>query len=117
VLVVVDNAAQARAADRRFCWRTSYMSFRSTAPTTARVIWPCFRTSCPSGSAPSAPRAPIFAETALEWGGLYVSLGDPELADAKYPLLAQSGVRFRAENSDGAANFFYRDKTISSLEE
>lgn len=116
VLVVVDNAAQARPQTALLLADIVYEFPLDRTDHGTRYL-AVFSDELPERVGPVRTSRAYLAETALEWGGLYVSLGDPELADAKYPLLAQSGVRFRAENSDGAANFFYRDKTISSLEE
>ncbi len=116
VLVAIDNAAQARPQTALMLADIVYEFPLDRTDHGTRYL-AVFSDELPARVGPVRTSRAYLADAALEWGGLYVSLGDPELADAAYPLLAQSGVRFHAENSDGAANFFYRDKTISSSEE
>ena len=93
------------------------MSFRSTAPTTQRAILLCFPTTCPSGQVRSARRAHILRTPRVEWGGLYVSLGDPELAGAEYPLLADKRRTVPCGERGQGRGLFLPDKTITAVEE
>jgi len=116
VLVVIDNAAQARPQTALMLADIVY-EFPLDRTDHCTQYLAVFSDELPERVGPVRTSRSYFADVAVEWGGLYVSLGDPELADEEYPTLAESDVRFHVENSGNAANYFYRDKTITSLEE
>lgn len=116
VLVAIDNAAQARPQTALMLADIVYEFPLDREDHSTRYL-ALFSDTLPERVGPVRTSRAYLAETALEWGGLYVSLGDPELASEGYPLLEQSGLRYHIENTGGAAAFFYHDKTISSIEE
>ncbi len=116
VLVVVDNAAQARPQTALMLADIVYEFPLDRTDHGTRYL-AVFSDVLPERVGPVCTSRAYLADTALEWGGLYVSLGEPELAGANYPVLSESGVRFRVENGNDAADYFYRDKTITAIEE
>lgn len=116
VLVVMDNAAQARPQTALMLADIVYEFPLDRTDHGTRYL-AVFSDELPERVGPVRTSRAYLADAALEWGGLYVSLGDPELAGDGYPPLAQSGVRFRVENGNDAADYFYRDKTITAIEE
>jgi hypothetical protein len=116
VLVVMDNAAQARPQTALMLADIVYEFPLDRADHGTRYL-AIFSDNLPERVGPVSSSRAYLAQTALEWGGLYVSLGDPEGEKDDYPLLADSGLPFRAEDGGAAAEFFYRDKTITSIEE
>ena len=78
---------------------------RSTAATTQRGIWRCLRTKSPRAWGRSATHAPTSPNIALEWGGLYVSAGDPAEPAARVSLFVADsrGCASRADYSGYAA--------------
>lgn len=116
VLVVMDNAAQARPQTSLMLADIVYEFPLDRADHNTRYL-ALFADTLPVRVGPVCSSRAYLAETALEWGGLYVSLGDPEIPSEGYPLLSQSGIRSHTENSGDASEFFYTDETISSLKE
>lgn len=116
VLVALDNAAQSRPQTALMLADIVY-EFPLDRTDHATRYLALFSDVLPERVGPVRTSRAYLAETALEWGGLYVSQGDPELAAEGYPPLAESGVRFHVENSKATADFFYRDKTITAIEE
>lgn len=116
VLAVIDNAAQARPQTGLMLADVVYEFPLDRADHGTRFL-AVFSDEYPLRVGPIRTSRAYLAETALEWGGLYVSLGDPEQAGSNYPLLAGSGIRFSVQNSGDAAQYFYRDKTVTSIEE
>lgn len=115
-LVAIDNAAQARPQTALMLADVVYEFPLDRADHQTRYL-ALFSDALPARVGPVRTSRAYLAQTALEWGGLYVSLGDPEMAANGYPLLEGSGIPLRAENAGDAAVYFYRDKTISSIEE
>lgn len=116
VLAVIDNLAQARPQTGLMLADIVY-EFPLDRSDHNTVYLAVFSDEIPLRIGPIRDSRAYLANTALEWGGLYLSLGDPGQTDKDYPLLAASGLHFRAQNSGNAADFFYRDKTITSAEE
>jgi len=116
VLVSIDNAAQARPQTALMFADIVYEFPLDREDHNTRYL-ALFSDTLPERVGPVRTSRAYMAQTALEWGGLYVSLGDPELAPEGYPLLADSGLRYHVENAGDAAEFFYRDKTITDVEE
>jgi hypothetical protein len=116
VLVAIDNAALARPQTALMLADIVYEFPLDRTDHSTRYL-ALFSDALPDRVGPVRTSRAYLAETALEWGGLYVSLGDPELAAEGYPLLEDSGILLRVENADDAETYFYRDKTISALEE
>ena len=116
ILAVIDNAAQARPQTGLMLADVVYEFPLDRIDHSTRFL-AVFSDGYPLRIGPIRTSRAYLAEVALEWGGLYVSLGDPEQAQSGYPLLASSGVRFRVQNTDSAANYFFRDKTVTSVEE
>ena len=116
VLAVMDNAAQSRPQTGLMLADIVYEFPLDRSDHSTRFL-AVFSDEIPLRLGPVRTSRAYLADTALEWGGLYVSLGDPEEAGVDYPLLAGSGLRFRVQNSGEAASFFYRDKTITSIAE
>jgi len=116
VLVSIDNAAQARPQTALMLADIVYEFPLDREDHNTRYL-ALFSDTLPERVGPVRTSRSYMAETALEWGGLYVSLGDPELVPEGYPLLADSGLRYHVENTGDAATFFYRDKTITDVEE
>ena len=116
VLVAIDNAAQSRPQTGLMVADIVYEFPLDRADHSTRYL-ALFSDTLPPHVGPVRTSRAYLAETALEWGGLYVSLGDPELVFDGYPLLKDSGIRNHAENTGSAASFFYHDKTITAIEE
>ena len=116
VLVAIDNAAQARPQTALMLADIVYEFPLDREDHNTRYL-ALFSDTLPERVGPVRTSRSYMADTALEWGGLYVSLGDPELATADYPKLADSGIQNHVENTGEAASFFYRDKTITAIEE
>ncbi len=116
VLVVIDNAALARPQTALMMADIVYEFPLDRDDHSTRYL-ALFSDELPDRVGPVRTSRTYLAQTAREWGGLYVSLGDPEQADDGYPSLAESGLRYRAENAGAAEAYFYRDKTVSSAEE
>jgi len=116
ILAVIDNSAQARPQTGLMLADVVYEFPLDRTDHSTRFL-AIFSDEYPLRIGPIRTSRAYLAETALEWGGLYVSLGDPEQAQSGYPLLASSDVRFRVQNADSAADFFFRDKTVTSIEE
>ena len=116
VLVAMDNAAQARPQTALMLADIVYEFPLDRTDHGTRYL-ALFSDVLPERVGPVRTSRTYLAETAQEWGGLYVSLGDPEIPAENYPLLKDSGVRFHVENAGDAANYFYRDKTITAIEE
>lgn len=116
VLVSIDNAAQARPQTALMLADIVYEFPLDRADHSTRYL-ALFSDTLPERVGPVRTSRAYMAETALEWDGLYVSLGDPELAPEGYPLLKDSGLANYIENTGDAESFFYHDKTITSIEE
>ena len=116
ILAVIDNAAQARPQTALMLADVVYEFPLDRTDHSTRFL-AVFSDEYPLRVGPIRTSRAYLADIALEWGGLYVSLGDPEQAQSGYPLLASSGVRFRVENAGSAADYFFRDKTVTSIEE
>ena len=116
VLVAIDNAAQARPQTALMLADIVYEFPLDRADHSTRYL-ALFSDELPKRVGPVRTSRAYLAETALEWGGLYVSLGDPELAAEGYPLLAGSGILNHVENTGDAAAYFYQDKTITAIDE
>ncbi len=116
VLVAIDNAAQARPQTALMLADIVYEFPLDRADHSTRYL-ALFADNLPSRVGPVRTSRAYLADAALEWGGLYVSLGDPEQAAEGYPLLKSSTLSYHIENAGDAAAFFYRDKTITAIEE
>ena len=116
VLVAIDNAAQARPQTALMLADIVYEFPLDRADHSTRYL-ALFSDALPKRVGPVRTSRAYLAETALEWGGLYVSLGDPEQAATGYPLLAESGILHHIENTGDAAGYFYHDETITAIEE
>ncbi len=116
VLVAIDNAAQARPQTALMLADIVYEFPLDRTDHCTRYL-ALFSDELPIRVGPVRTSRAYLADTALEWGGLYVSLGNPELAAEDYPHLADSGIRDYIENSGDAAAYFYSDKTITAIEE
>lgn len=116
VLVAIDNAAQARPQTALMLADVVYEFPLDRTDHSTRYL-ALFSDTLPMRVGPVRTSRAYMAETAQEWGGLYVSLGDPEIPAENYPLLATSGIQQHVENAGDDANYFYRDKTITSIEE
>lgn len=116
MLAVIDNAAQARPQTGLMLADVVYEFPLDRSDHSTRYL-AVFSDELPLRLGPIRTSRAYLADTALEWGGLYVSLGDPEQAGSSYPLLAASGIHSLVLNEGSASEFFYRDKTITSIEE
>lgn len=116
VLVAMDNAAQARPQTALMLADIVYEFPLDREDHCTRYL-ALFSDTLPERVGPVQSSRAYLADTALEWGGVYVSLGDPELTPEGYPLLQDSGLSYQVENTGDGAAYFYRDKTISSIEE
>lgn len=116
VLVAIDNEAQARPQTALMLADVVYEFPLDRADHCTRYL-ALFSDELPTRVGPVRTSRAYIAQTALEWGGLYVSLGDPELPAANYPLLKDSGIVNHVENEGEASAFFFRDKTITAIEE
>jgi hypothetical protein len=116
VLVAIDNAAQARPQTALMLADIVYEFPLDRAYHSTRYL-ALFADNLPPRVGPVRTSRAYLADAALEWGGLYVSLGDPELTAEGYPLLKSSALSYHIENAGDAAAFFYRDKTITAIEE
>jgi len=116
LLAVIDNAAQARPQTGLMLADVVYEFPLDRVDHGTRFL-AVFSDVLPLRIGPIRTSRAYLADTALEWGGLYVSLGDPEQAGSNYPLLSASGLTDAVQNKGTAADFFYRDKTVTSIEE
>ena len=116
VLAVIDNAAQSRPQTALMLADVVYEFPLDRTDHTTRYL-AVFSDVIPERVGPIRDSRAYIAETAREWGGLYLSAGDPADLREGYPLLSDAGLRFRAENSGTAADYFYRDKTVTAIEE
>lgn len=116
VLAVIDNAAQSRPQTALMLADVVYEFPLDRTDHTTRYL-AVFSDVIPERVGPIRDSRAYLAETAREWGGLYLSAGDPADQREGYPLLSDAGLRFRAENSGSAADYFYRDKTVTAIEE
>ena len=116
VLVAIDNAAQSRPQTGLMVADIVYEFPLDREDHSTRYL-ALFSDTLPARVGPVRTSRAYLADTALEWGGLYVSLGDPEQVFDGYPLLNDSGIVNHVENTGDAADFFYHDKTITAIEE
>ena len=116
VLVAMDNAAQARPQTSLMLADIVYEFPLDRTDHVTRYL-ALFADELPERVGPVRSSRAYLADTALEWDGLYVSQGDPEDLAEGYPLLAASGIHFSVTDSGNAADYFYRDKTITAIEE
>lgn len=116
VLVAIDNAAQSRPQTGLMVADIVYEFPLDREDHSTRYL-ALFSDTLPARVGPVRTSRAYLADTALEWGGLYVSLGDPEQVFDGYPLLKDSGILNHVENTGDAADFFYHDKTITAIEE
>ncbi len=116
VLVVMDNAAQARPQTSLMLADIVYEFPLDRTDHVTRYL-ALFSDELPERVGPVRTSRAYLADTALEWDGLYVSQGDPENLVEGYPLLAASGIHFQATDCGSTENYFYRDKTITAIEE
>ena len=116
VLAVIDNAAQSRPQTALMLADVVYEFPLDRTDHTTRYL-AVFSDVIPERVGPIRDSRAYIAETAREWNGLYLSAGDPAEKREGYPLLDDAGLRFRAENSGSAADYFYRDKTVTAIEE
>ena len=116
VLVVMDNAAQSRPQTGLMLADIVYEFPLDRTDHVTRYL-ALFSDELPERVGPVRSSRTYLADTALEWDGLYVSQGDPENLAEGYPLLAASGIHFRVTDDGSAADYFYRDKTITAVEE
>ena len=116
VLVVMDNAAQSRPQTALMLADIVYEFPLDRTDHVTRYL-ALFSDVLPERVGPVRTSRSYLAETAQEWGGLYVSQGDPEIQAEGYPLLAGSGLRYHVEDNSLSSEYFYRDKTITAIEE
>ena len=116
VLVAIDNAAQARPQTALMLADVVYEFPLDRDDHSTRYL-ALFSDELPKRVGPVRTSRAYLAETALEWGGLYVSLGDPEQATPDYPMLADSKIVHHIENTGAAAAYFYHDETITAISE
>ncbi|MEA4871162.1 MAG: DUF3048 domain-containing protein [Christensenella sp.] len=116
VLVAMDNAAQARPQTALMLADIVY-EFPLDRTDHATRYLALFSDELPERVGPVRSSRSYLSDTALEWDGLYVSQGDPEISASGYPLLATSGIHFLVTDRGSAADYFYRDKTITAIEE
>jgi len=116
VLAVIDNAAQSRPQTALMLADVVYEFPLDRTDHTTRYL-AVFSDVIPERVGPIRDSRAYLAETAREWGGLYLSAGDPADLREGYPLLSDAGLRFRAENSGTAADYFYTDKTVTAIAE
>ena len=116
VLVVMDNAAQSRPQTGLMLADIVYEFPLDRTDHVTRYL-ALFSDELPERVGPVRSSRTYLADTAFEWDGLYVSQGDPENLAEGYPLLAASGIHFRVTDDGSAADYFYRDKTITAVEE
>ena len=97
VLVAIDNAAQSRPQTGLMVADIVYEFPLDREDHSTRYL-ALFSDTLPARVGPVRTSRAYLADTALEWGGLYVSLGDPEQVFDGYPLLKDSGAdRFVSE--------------------
>jgi len=116
VLVVIDNAAQSRPQTGLMLADIVY-EFPLDRTDHATRYLAVFADEIPQRAGPVRASRTYLADTAAEWDGLYVSAGDPESASDGYTLLEDAGLALYVENAGDAASFFYRDKTVTAIEE
>jgi len=116
VLVVIDNAAQCRPQTGLMLADIVYEFPLDRADHGTRFL-AVFSDEIAARVGPVCDSRAYLADTALEWDGLYVSAGDPPDGDDPYPALADAGLSAPLQNSGDAAQYFYRDITVTSTEE
>jgi len=116
VLAVIDNDAQSRPQTGLMLADVVYEFLLDRTSYTTRYL-AVFSDEVAERIGPVQDSRDYLANAALEWGGLYISAGDPEAADENYTLIEDSGLRYHVENSGDAAGYFYTDKTVTTVEE
>lgn len=116
VLVVIDNAAQSRPQTGLMLADIVYEFPLDRTDHVTRYL-AVFADQIPQRAGPVRDSRTYLADTAAEWGGLYVSAGDPENVSDGYTLLEDAGLALYVENAGDAASFFYTDKTVTAIEE
>lgn len=116
VLVVIDNAAQSRPQTGLMLADIVYEFPLDRTDHVTRYL-AVFADEIPQRAGPVRDSRTYLADTAAEWGGLYVSAGDPENVSDGYTLLEDAGLALYVENAGDAASFFYTDKTVTAIEE
>lgn len=116
VLAVIDNDAQSRPQTGLMLADVVYEFLLDRTSYTTRYL-AVFSDEVAERIGPVQDSRDYLANAALEWGGLYISAGDPEAAGEDYTLIEDSGVRYHVENSGDAACYFYTDKTVTTVEE
>jgi hypothetical protein len=116
VIAVIDNAAQSRPQTGLMLADVVYEFLLDRSSYTTRYL-AVFSDEIPERIGPVRDSRDYLANTALEWGGLYISEGDPLNAGEDYMLIRESGIRLHAENSGADSEYFYTDKTVTAIEE
>lgn len=116
VVAVIDNAAQSRPQTGLMLADVVYEFLLDRTSYTTRYL-AVFSDEVAERIGPIRDSRDYLADTALEWGGLYISAGDPENVDADYTLLKNAGLTDYVENTGAAAGYFYTDKTVTAIEE
>lgn len=115
VLAVVDNAAQSRPQTALMLADVVYEFPLDRTDHTTRFL-AVFSDEIPARVGPVCDSRSYIADIALEWGGLYVSAGDPADLPEDYTSLSDAGLRFSADYTGSAIPYFYTDKTVTSAE-
>lgn len=116
VLAVIDNAAQSRPQTGLMLADIVYEFPLDRTDHSTRFL-AVFSDELAKRIGPVRDSREYLAFTALEWGGLYISAGDPPNTSEGYTLVRDSGLRYYAENSGDASGYFYADKTVTAIEE
>lgn len=116
VLAVIDNAAQSRPQTGLMLADVVYEFPLDRADHSTRYL-AVFADEIPQRVGPVRDSRAYLADAAAEWGGLYVSAGDPENVPDGYTLLKDAGLELFVYNEGDAASYFYTDKTVTAIED
>jgi hypothetical protein len=116
VLIVIDNAAQSRPQTGLMLADVVYEIPLDRTDHATRYL-AVFSDEIPRCAGPVRDSRAYLADVAAEWGGLYVSAGDPENIPDGYSMLQDAGLELSVKNEGDAAPFFYTDKTVTAIEE
>ena len=105
VLVAIDNAAQSRPQTALMLADIVYEFPLDRTDHVTRYL-ALFSDVLPERVGPVRSSRTYLADTAQEWGGLYVSQGDPEIQAEGYPLLAASGLSNHVEDDKPSSEYF-----------